>query len=55
MMVVICNAYTGTLTSFMTLPKLKPVIHSLEELAASDRYKLTAEINSPFTDMLLVC
>lgn len=52
--VVICNAYTGTLTSFLTLPKLKPIINSLEELAASNRYKLTAELNSAFTDTFLV-
>ena len=40
--VVIGNAYTSTLTSFLTAPKLKPIINSLEELAASDHYKLTS-------------
>ena len=52
--VVICNAYSGTLPSFLTVLKLKPIINSLEELAASDKYKLTAEINSAFTDKFLV-
>ena len=52
--VVICNAYTGTITSFLALPKLKPIINNLKELAASDTYKLTAEKNSAFTDTFLV-
>ncbi|EFX85438.1 hypothetical protein DAPPUDRAFT_99048 [Daphnia pulex] len=51
--VVICNAYSGTLTSFLTVTKLKPIINSLEELASSDHYKLTAEYNSAFTDKFL--
>lgn len=52
--VVICNAYTGTLTSFMTVPKLKPIVQSLEELAESDVYKLTAESNTPVTNLMMV-
>ena len=52
--VVIDNVYTSTLTSFLTAPKLKPIINSLEELAASDHYKLTAEFNSVYTDTFLV-
>jgi hypothetical protein len=52
--VVICNAYSGTLTSFLTVTKMKPIINSLEELASSDHYKLTAEYNSAFNDKFLV-
>lgn len=52
--VVIGNAYTGTLTSFLTAPKFKPIINSLEELAASDHYKLTAELNAAPTETFLV-
>ncbi|XP_046633905.1 glutamate receptor ionotropic, delta-2-like [Daphnia pulicaria] len=51
--VVICNAYSGTLTSFLTVTKMKPIINSLEELASSDHYKLTAEYNSAFNDKFL--
>lgn len=49
-----CNAYIGTLTSFLAVTKLKPIINSLEELAMSSRYKLTAELNAAFTDTFLV-
>ena len=42
------------ITSFLTLPKLKPIVNSLEELAASDTCKLTAEKNSAFIDAFLV-
>ena len=52
--VVIGNAYTSTLTSFLTAPKLEPIINSLEELVASDHYKLTAEKNAVPTEAFLV-
>lgn len=51
--VVIANAYSGTLISFLTVPKLKPTISSLEELANSE-FKLTAEINTADADRFLV-
>ncbi len=53
--VVISNAYSGSMTSFLTVPKLKPTISSLEELATNDHYKLTAEINTADADKFLVC
>jgi hypothetical protein len=34
-MVVLVNAYTGTLMSYLTVPKLRPIVNTLEELAAS--------------------
>ncbi len=41
-MVVVINAYTGTLTSQMTAPKLKPIPQSLEELAYMKKeYQIT--------------
>lgn len=53
--VVIANAYSGTLTSFLTVPKLKPTISSIEELATSEDYKLTMEINTADAEKFLVC
>ncbi len=38
----------------MTEPKLKSIANSLEELAASDHYKFTAEFNAVYTDIFLV-
>ena len=37
--VVIGNAYSGSLTSFLTVPKLKTTINSREEQANSDKLK----------------
>lgn len=53
--VVIANAYSGTLTSFLTVPKLKPTISSIKELATSEDYKLTMEINTADAEKFLVC
>ncbi len=41
MMVVLINSYLGTLTSRLTVPKLKPVPKSLEELAEMKEYKIS--------------
>jgi hypothetical protein len=53
--VVIANAYSGTLTSFLTVPKLKPTISSIKELATSEDYKLTMEINTADAEKFFVC
>ena len=67
MVVVLINAYNGTLTSHMTVPKLKPIPESLEALTKMNKdYKITIkdsdfpadsflvmhEINNKFTKML---
>lgn len=53
--IVLVNAYQGTLTSFLAIPKLSPVPQSLEELVASGKkYKLVAEINSATTEAYYV-
>jgi len=41
MMVVLINAYTGNLTSHLTIPKLEPIPQSLNELADMKDYKVT--------------
>ena len=45
MMIVLINAYTGVLTSLLTVPKLKPIPQSLEELAAMKDYRVTINKN----------
>ena len=51
MAVVLVNAYQGSLTSVLAIPKLSPVPQSVAELAASNKkYKMTAEINAATTD-----
>ncbi|XP_046650518.1 glutamate receptor ionotropic, delta-2-like [Daphnia pulicaria] len=44
MMVVLVNAYTGTLRSYMTVPKLDPIVNTLTELAVSSETKMTVDI-----------
>lgn len=45
MMIVLINAYTGVLTSLLTVPKLKPIPQSLEDLAAMKDYRVTINKN----------
>lgn len=52
--VVIITAYTSKLTSFLMVPKLKPIVNSFEDLAVSPYYKITAMANSAFSEMFLV-
>lgn len=52
-MVVFVNAYTGTLISYLTVPKLNPVINSLEQLVAETDWKLSIEKNSEFSKQIL--
>ncbi|KAI9554064.1 hypothetical protein GHT06_019336 [Daphnia sinensis] len=40
-MVVLVNAYTGTLMSYLTVPKLKPIVNTLAELAARRDTQMT--------------
>lgn len=42
-MVVLVNAYTGTLMSYLTVPKLKPIVNTLAELA--DRHDTQMTVN----------
>ena len=53
MMVVVVNAYTGTLTSRLAVPKLKPIIHNFDELAASPHTRVTIDANSALANEFL--
>ena len=53
-MVVVVNAYAGLLTAMMTVPKLEPIVNTLDELATSHRFKITKEVHSVLTTQFLV-
>lgn len=52
-LIVLMNAYTGTLTAFLTVPKLKPTISTIEELEASSNERMLAV--EPDTDFYYKC
>jgi len=43
MMTVLANAYTTTIISFLTIPRLKPLPNTYEELAKEPKFQLTLE------------
>jgi hypothetical protein len=53
-MVVLVNAYTGTLMSYLTVPKLRPIVNTLEELAASSETRMTVDFELGKARMFLV-
>jgi len=46
MMVVLNNSYSGTYTANLAVPKLEPTVDTLEELAASDKFRMTIDRNT---------
>ena len=53
-MVVLINSYSGVFTSILTVPKLEPTVDSLEDLAASQRFKLATPRELIITKQILV-
>ena len=55
MMIVLVNAYAGVMTALLTVPKMEPIaVNSLEELAASNKLKLTVAVNTIPANTFLV-
>ena len=54
MSLVLINAYSGNLISYLSVPKLKPVVQSFENLASSLDLKLAIDANSVMANRLLV-
>ena len=52
--IVLASAYTGVMTSSMAVRKLKPIIKSMEELAASNEVTVTVDSNSVLANDMLV-
>lgn len=53
-MFIMIYAYTGTLTAFLTIPKLEPIVTNLKELADSSRFRLTIEESTQMADIIFV-
>ena len=53
-MVVIVNAYTGVLTSLLSVPKFEPTVVTLDQAVAGGKCCVTMERNSVFMDDYLV-
>ena len=53
-MVVLVNAYIGTYTANLAVPKLEPTVDTLEDLAASKKLKMIVELNSDISFKILV-
>ena len=54
MMMVLVNAYSGTLTSYLAVPKLRPIVNTLTELAASSETEITTDFGMEQTKMIWV-
>ena len=54
MMVIVVNAYTGTLMSYLTVPKLRPIVNTLAELAVSRETQMTVDVELGKARMFLV-
>lgn len=54
MTVVLSNAYAGNLLSFLSVPKLEPVINSLEQLIHSKNVQLVIQARSEIAIRFLV-
>ena len=54
MIMIVIYSYTTTLKSFLTVPKLEPIVSSLEELARNRAVKLTMENNTFLTNSIMV-
>ena len=52
-MVVLINAYAGVMTALLTVPKLEPIVNTLEEAAMQNRL-VTIETNTPMTRIISV-
>ena len=54
MALILVNSYTGNLISYLTVPRMKPVVNSFEELANSQETKLTIEAKNILSENILV-
>lgn len=52
---VVIAFFTTLLTSYLTVPKLKPIVNSFHELRASNRYKLVEPLDIDLAELFLVC
>ncbi len=53
-MVVLVLAYTGVLTSLLTVPKLEPIVTTVDELVDDGKLRITLEKNIQMSREFLV-
>ena len=53
-MIVIVYAYVGVFTAHMTVPKLEPIIETLDQLAQSSHFRVTVATPEHITKLILV-
>ena len=53
-MIVLVNAYSGTLTSYLTVPKLVPIVNTFAELSVRTNTEITSDFEKEPTQMFLV-
>ncbi len=54
MALVLVNAYSSTLISYLSVPKLQPIVNSLEELAAQNSLRLIVPAKTIMANRILV-
>ncbi len=54
MALVLINAYSGNLVSFLTVPKLKPIVSSFKDLSSSLHLKVAVDAKSVLADRFMV-
>jgi Ligand-gated ion channel len=54
MCVIIVNAYTGNLTSYLAVPSVKPIPNSFQELAARKDLQIMVEDKGQLAEDILV-
>ncbi len=53
-MVVLVFAYTGVLTSLLSVPKLEPIVNTVDDLAEGGKLRITIEKNTQTSREFLV-
>lgn len=52
---VLVNAYSCNLISYLTVPKYKPIVQSLEDVAANPDMQFAVDAGTVLADRTLVC
>lgn len=52
-MVVMVYAYTGVLTAVLSVPKLKPIFNTFEDVIATNRLEITIETHGLLPEQIL--
>ena len=53
--IVLVNSYSGIVISSLTVPKMKPAVESLDDLAVNEDVGLILRLDTPIGQQILVC